>query len=100
MSSIESVRVTIFGDEYSIKGDSDNETIKRVVEYVNNKMSAVQNSIASRDKVKIAVLSAMNIAEELLSYKEKCQEYLNKCEELQKKASAIGQKIDDNIENL
>ena len=100
MSSLtESVRVTIYGDEYSIKGDADDDTIKRVAEYVNSKMSEVQNSVASRDKVKVAVLSAMNIAEELLSYKEKCQKYLNTCEDLRKKAIAMGRKIDENIDN-
>jgi len=98
--SKESVRVVIYGDEYSIKGDADSETVKKIAEFVTTKMFEVQKSIASRDKVKVAVLSAMNIAEELLTYKEKCQEYLNKCEELQEKAYAIGRKIDDTIENV
>jgi cell division protein ZapA len=98
--STESVRVTIYGDEYSIKGDADSETTKKVAEYVNLKMSEVQKSIASRDKVKVAVLSAMNIAGELLGYKEKCQEYLDISEEMRKKAVALGQRIDHHIENL
>jgi cell division protein ZapA len=98
--SRESVQVIIYGDEYSIKGDADSDTVKKIAEFVTDKMSEVQNSIASRDKVKVAVLSAMNIAEELLAYKEKCQEYLNKCEELQKKAVALGRKIDGTIENV
>lgn len=97
-SSTESVRVIIYGDEYSIKGDADIETTKKVAEYVNLKMEEVQNSVTSRDKVKVAVLSAMNIAGELLGFKEKYERYLNKYEELQKKAAAISQRIDDNVE--
>jgi len=96
-SSTESIRVTIFGEEYSIKGDSDIETTKKVADLVNRKMSEVQNGVPSRDKCKIAILSAMNIAEELYRYKEKCEQYLIDCEEIQKKASAISRKIDENF---
>ena len=98
--STESIRVTIYGDEYSIKSDSDGETTRKVAEYVNLKMAEVQGGVASRDKVKVAILSAMNIAGELLGYKEKCEHYLKKYEDLQKKASAISRKIDENSENL
>lgn len=97
-SSTESIRVTIYGDEYSIKGDADIETTKKVAEYVNLKMEEVQNSVASRDKVKVAVLSALNIAGELLGFKEKCEQYVNECKELRKKAKAINQKIDETVE--
>jgi cell division protein ZapA len=96
----ESVRVTIYGDEYSIKGDTDSETTKKIAEYVNLKIIEVQSRIASRDRIKVAVLSAMNIAAELMGYKEKCEKYLNKCEELQKKAEAINQSIDESTEHL
>ena len=96
----ESVRVIIYGDEYSIKGDTDNETTKKIADYVNFKISEVQSRVASRDKVKVAVLSAMNIAGELMDYKEKCERYLDKCEELRKKAEAIDRTIDESVEHL
>jgi cell division protein ZapA len=87
-SSTESVRVIIYGEEYSIKGDADVETTKKVAEYVNGKMEEIQNRIASRDKAKIAVLAALNIAGELLGIEE----------DLRKKAGAISKKIDENVE--
>jgi cell division protein ZapA len=98
-SSTESVRVIIYGEEYSIKGDADIETTKQVAEYVNSKMEEVQHSIASRDKVKIAVLSALNIAGELMGIKRKYEHYLNTCEALREKAAAISKKIDENVES-
>ena len=58
-SSGESVRVTIYGDEYSIKSDADVATTKKIAEYVNLKIGEVQSHIASRDRIKVAVLSAM-----------------------------------------
>ena len=99
-SSSESVRVTIYGDEYSIKSDSDSETTKQIAAYVNRKIAEVEPRIASRDKIKVAILSAMNIAGELMGYKEKCEKYLNKCEELQKKAEAIDRTIEEGVEHL
>ncbi len=99
-SSGESVRVTIYGDEYSIKGDSDSETTKKIAEYVNLKIAEVQSHVASRDRIRVAVLSAMNIAGELMSYKEKCEKFLNKCHDLQKKADAIDRSIEENSGHL
>jgi|WetSurMetagenome_2_1015567.scaffolds.fasta_scaffold114947_3 cell division protein ZapA len=94
-SSGESVRVTIFGDEYSIKGDSDSDTTLKIAEYVNIKIAEVQSRVSSRDRIKVAVLSAMNIAGELMCYKEKCEKILNKCQELQKKADTIDTTIEE-----
>ena len=88
--SSDSVRVKIYGDEYSIKGDVDIETTKKVAEYVNSKMEEIQASVASREKLKIAVLSAMNIAGELLDYKSKCEEYLKKLDEVEERAGVAG----------
>lgn len=95
--SSDSVRVAIYGDEYSIKGDVDIETTKKVAEYVNSKMEEIQAGVASRDKVKIAVLSAINIAGELLDYKKKCEEYRQKLDELEEKAGSLSKKIDENV---
>jgi len=95
--SSDSVRVAIYGDEYSIKGDVDIETTKKVAEYVNGKMEEIQSGVASKDKVKIAVLSAMNIAGELLDYKKQCDEYRKRLGELEEKAFRLGKKIDENV---
>lgn len=93
--SSDSVRVTIYGDEYSIKGDVDIDTTKKVAEFVNSKMEEIQTGVTSREKLKIAVLSAMNIAGELLDCKTRCDEYLKKLDEVEKKAGALVKKIDE-----
>ncbi|MBN1576137.1 MAG: cell division protein ZapA, partial [Chitinispirillaceae bacterium] len=38
-STVESVRVAIFGSEYSIKSDVDTATTKEIARYVNSKMT-------------------------------------------------------------
>jgi len=92
--SSESVRVVIFGTEYSIKGDADAETTRQVAEYVNSKIAEVHKMTASRDNIKIAVLSALNIAGELFETKAKYEEELKKLQQYQDKIKSLNSKIE------
>jgi cell division protein ZapA len=93
-STNESVRVNICGDEYSIKTDVDIETTKKIAEYVNQKMMELKKTGPIRDTVKVAVLSALNIAGELHEYRVKCGEVQKKLSDLQHKATKLTQKIE------
>lgn len=96
MSSLmESVRVVIFGTEYSIKGDVDIETTRQVARYVNAKMAEVHENTASRDNVKIAVLSALNIAGELYEVKHKQEEGAKTTREIVDRLGLIAKRIDE-----
>jgi cell division protein ZapA len=90
----DSIRVYICGDEYSIKGDVDVETTKKVAEYVDRKMMGFQKNIASRDKLKAAVLCALNIAGELFESRTRSESATKKVEELREKTNELGEKID------
>ena len=92
--SSESIRVMIFGTEYSIKGDADTETTKLVAEYVNSKIAEIHGMTASRDNIKIAVLSALNIAGELFETKAKYEEELKKVQQYQEKIKSLSDKIE------
>lgn len=93
-STNESVRVNICGDEYSIKTDIDIKTTKKIAEFVNEKMMELKRNSPIRDSLKIAVLSALNIAGELHEYREKCEEAQKKLSDLQHKATDLNQKIE------
>jgi len=93
-SSSESVRVVIFGAEYSIKGDVDTETTRQVARYVNSKMSEVHETMASRDDIKIAVLSALNIAGELFELKDKQEQGAQKMNVITDRLASISRRID------
>jgi len=84
----------IFGTEYSIKGDADTETTKLVAEYVNSKIAEIHGMTASRDNIKIAVLSALNIAGELFETKAKYEEELKKVQQYQEKIKSLSDKIE------
>jgi cell division protein ZapA len=58
-----SVRVEIFDQAYNLRG-SDPEYILRLAEYVDSKMRAVAEATNTIDTVRLAVLAALNIADE------------------------------------
>jgi cell division protein ZapA len=58
-----SVRVEIFDQAYNLRG-SDPEYISKLAEYVDAKMRAVAEATNTIDTVRLAVLAALNIADE------------------------------------
>jgi len=58
-----SVRVEIFDQVYNLRG-SDADYIIRLAEYVDAKMRAVSEQTSTVDSVRLAVLAALNIADE------------------------------------
>ncbi len=77
----EVVKVTIFGEEYSIRGYADTEYILRVADYVDKKMREIALRSKNRAPHKIAVLTALNLAGELMDFKDKDSSELDKVEE-------------------
>jgi cell division protein ZapA len=58
-----SVRVEIFDQAYNLRG-SDPEYILKLAEYVDSKMRAVAEATNTVDTVRLAVLAALNVADE------------------------------------
>jgi cell division protein ZapA len=65
-----SVRVEIFDQPYNLRG-SDPEYILKLAEYVDSKMRAVAEATNTIDTVRLAVLAALNIADEYHLLKKK-----------------------------
>jgi cell division protein ZapA len=60
----DTLSVTIFGSEYKIKG-ADPEYIGEVAAYVDSKMRELERRLSSGPPAKIAILTSLNIADEL-----------------------------------
>lgn len=58
------VTVEIFGGQYSLRSGLDAEYVKRIAEYVDRKMHHAADQTRGADTVRIAVLAALNIADE------------------------------------
>jgi cell division protein ZapA len=70
MSDGKSVSVEIFGQRYPIRAALDPEYIRRLATYVDGKIRAAGDSAPSGDPVRLAVLAALNIADELFRHLE------------------------------
>ncbi|KPK91158.1 hypothetical protein AMJ80_07615 [bacterium SM23_31] len=84
------VKVNIFGTEYPIKGDSDVDYIQDVASYVNNKMIEIEKNLTVKSLLKVAILAALNIADEL--YKER-GEKIKLLSTLEEKSHGLNEKI-------
>ncbi|MBI1805362.1 MAG: cell division protein ZapA [Ignavibacteriae bacterium] len=65
-----SIKVKIFGSEYPLRGESE-ELTKRVASYVDQMISTIHNKIPEQPPLTVAVLSALNITEDLFKEREK-----------------------------
>jgi len=64
------VKVEIYGQTYSIGGDLEEKYVQELARYVDEKMRAVADATKMVDSVKLAVLTALAIADELHSLRE------------------------------
>ena len=64
------VKVKIYGQEYTISGERDEQTINEIAEYVDTKMREISRFFSSTVPGSLAALSAVNIADELFEARE------------------------------
>ena len=86
-----SVRVEIFDQAYNLRG-SDPEYILKLAEYVDSKMRAVAEATNTIDTVRLAVLAALNIADEYHLLKRKQE---NGSMDYQKRAHELARALDE-----
>src|SRR5450755_1066291 len=90
-----SVRVEIFDQPYNLRG-SDPEYILKLAEYVDSKMRAVSEQTHTVDTSRLAVLAALNIADEFHLIKRKIDggstDYLQRAQHL---ADALDEVLED-----
>ena len=65
-----SIKVKIFGSEYPLRGESE-ELTKRVAGYVDQMIHTIHDKIPEQPPLTVAVLSALNITEDLFKEREK-----------------------------
>jgi cell division protein ZapA len=69
MSSAETVQVTIFNQTYSLRSLSGAEHVKGIASLVDERMKQIASHITTHDVSRIAVLVALNMADEMENLK-------------------------------
>lgn len=67
---ITSVEVEIFGAVYPVRGEHDREYLEKLAGVVDQKMREIGSQVPTVDTGKIAILAALNLADELIQRSE------------------------------
>jgi cell division protein ZapA len=94
MSESPAVRVQIFGSEYQIASHTDAEHTREVARYIDRKMREVANNLSLRSVSKIAVLTAVNLADELFKAQDEGQQLSQMAND---KAKKLARSVDQPI---
>lgn len=86
-----SVRVEIFDQAYNLRG-SDADYILKLAEYVDSKMRAVSAQASTIDTMRLAVLAALNIADEYHVLKRK---YDSIASDIQRRTNSLAGALDE-----
>jgi len=85
------VEIKMFGQTYTVKTDAEEGYIQEVAKYVNEKMEEVLKKTKSVSTLNVAILTALNIADDLLKEKERRTVLLR---EIEAKSRDLVEKID------
>jgi len=94
MGKERSVEIKVFNQTYTVKTDAEEDHIQEVARYVNEKMEEVLKKTRSVSTLNVAILTALNIADDLLREKQKRVALV---EEVEMKSKDLAEKIDMKI---
>jgi cell division protein ZapA len=67
------MKIEIFDQAYNVNADGNEEYLTELAAYVDKKMRAISESTQIVDSVKVAVLAALNIADENFALRQRTQ---------------------------
>ncbi len=62
--------VTIYGQQYAVRGDADPAYVREVAAFVDARMREVASTSSQVSSLRVAILAALNIAQELFQERE------------------------------
>lgn len=83
-NQVNKVTVTIYNEDYIVKGDEKPDYIEMLASYVDRRMRMVQQRNVNLSTSKVAVLTALNLANELNKLQEDYDELVKTLEEERK----------------
>jgi len=68
------LKINIYDQVYNFNVDQNEEHVKKLADYVDTKMREVADATRTVDSLKVAVLAALNIADEMFTLRERQQQ--------------------------
>ena len=89
----DSTTVEIFGQTYNVRGEGDPNYLAELARFVDSRMREVAAQVATVDPVKIAILAALNIADEFSRYRKEresaADQWAEKTEEISDRLNRV-----------
>jgi cell division protein ZapA len=89
----DSTSVEIFGQTYNVRGEGDPDYLTELARFVDSRMREVAAQVATVDPMKIAILAALNIADEFSRYRKRRDEatgaWIEKTEEMSERLGKV-----------
>ena len=70
----QSIRVMIYDQEYFMRGDLNQEYIQKLAQYLDTKMRSIAERTRTVDTLRVAMLAALNVADEYHQLKARYEE--------------------------
>ena len=89
------VQISIVRQEYSVKAPADPDYIKKIAEYLDEKMREVQSGFSTtQSSTRIAILAGMNITDELFNSRQSGE---SENTEVEQKLSSLIELIEESL---
>jgi cell division protein ZapA len=92
-STAGSTSVEIFGQSYNVRGEGDPDYLMELAQFVDTRMREVAAQVATVDPMKIAILAALNIADEFSRYRKSREDaagiWIERTEEITDRLSKV-----------
>jgi cell division protein ZapA len=89
----DSTVVEIFGQTYNVRGDGNPNYLAELAQFVDSRMREVAAQVATVDPMKIAILAALNIADEFSRYRKQREDaagmWIERTEEISDRLSRV-----------
>ena len=69
------IQVEIYGQSYNLKGGGDPAYLNDLASYVDSRMNQIADATATVDSLKVAILTALNIADEFHQLKRESEKH-------------------------
>jgi cell division protein ZapA len=92
----QSIKVEIYNQTYQIRGDGNSEYIQELAMFVDRHMREIASGTLTVDSLRVAILAALHIADELHQLKQRFEEL---DDQVAQRSSSCGDLIDQILRN-
>ena len=88
------VKVEIYDQAYHMRGQLDPAYIRELAQFVDSKMRAIAARTHTVDSLRVAVLAALNIADECHQLRHKCEVATRQVDQVERRVSRCSEALD------